>query len=151
LLNAVIEVNELQKRRVIGKLQRRLGSLRGKKIALLGLAFKPGTDDMREAPSLVLAGRLIAEGAPVSAWDPGAGGAVHPGGVDVASSALDALDGADAAVLVTEWPELVELDWVAAGERMRNRLLVDGRNALDPESLRASGFAYEGVGRTTAG
>ena len=70
LLNAVIEVNELQKRRVIGKLQQHLGGLRGKTVALLGLAFKPNTDDMREAPSLVLAGRLVAEGAEVRAWDP---------------------------------------------------------------------------------
>ena len=74
LLNAVIEVNELQKRRVIAKLQRHLGRLRGKRIALLGLAFKAGTDDMREAPSLVLASRLIAEGAEVRAWDPVADG-----------------------------------------------------------------------------
>ena len=70
LLSSVIEVNELQKRRVIGKLQKHLGGLRGKKIALLGLAFKPGTDDMREAPSLVLASRLLAEGADVRTWDP---------------------------------------------------------------------------------
>jgi UDPglucose 6-dehydrogenase len=147
LLNAVIEVNELQKRRVIGKLERHLGSLRSKKIALLGLAFKPGTDDMREAPSLVLAGRLLSEGADVSAWDPVADGRDLLHGVEIASSALEALDGADAAVLVTEWPELQELDWAQAGERMRNRLLVDGRNVLDPAELRALGFTYEGVGR----
>jgi len=146
LLNAVIEVNELQKRRVIGKLERRLGSLRGKKVALLGLAFKPGTDDMREAPSLVLAGRLLAEGAEVSAWDPVADGR-HLDGVDVAGSALEALDGADAAVLVTEWPELRALDWAEAGARMRNRLLVDGRNMLDPVEMRGYGFDYEGIGR----
>jgi len=147
LLNAVIEVNELQKRRVVGKLERHLGSLRGKKIALLGLAFKPGTDDMREAPSLVLAARLQAEGADVSAWDPVADG--HPllDDVAVAGSALDALEDADAAVLVTEWPELAELDWGEAGARMRNRLLVDGRNMLDPELLREHGFVYEGIGR----
>ena len=89
LLNAVIEVNELQKRRVIGKLERRLGPLRGKRIALLGLAFKPGTDDMREAPSLVLAGRLLSEGAEVSAWDPVADGRAQLHGVEVADSALD--------------------------------------------------------------
>ena len=146
LLNAVIEVNELQKRRVIGKLERRLGSLRGKKVALLGLAFKPGTDDMREAPSLVLAGRLLAEGANVSAWDPVADGR-HLDGVEVAGSALEALDGADAAVLVTEWPELRELDWAEAGARMRSRLLVDGRNMLDPAEMRRYGFDYEGIGR----
>ena len=87
LLNAVIEVNELQKRRVIGKLERRLGPLRGKRIALLGLAFKPGTDDMREAPSLVLAGRLLSEGADVTAWDPVANGAAHLHGVEIAPTA----------------------------------------------------------------
>jgi UDPglucose 6-dehydrogenase len=147
LLNAVIEVNELQKRRVIKKLEARLGSLRGKKIALLGLAFKPGTDDMREAPSLVLAARLHAEGAEVSAWDPVADGNMHFENVDIAHSALEALDDADAAVLVTEWPELRELDWAEAAKRMRHRLLVDGRNMLDPDKLRAAGFEYEGIGR----
>ena len=147
LLNAVIEVNELQKRRVIGKLERRLGPLRDKRIALLGLAFKPGTDDMREAPSLVLAGRLLSEGAEVRAWDPVADGAVHLHGVEIAESALEALDGADAAVVVTEWPELRDLDWADAAARMRTRLIVDGRNLLDPDQLRALGFAYEGIGR----
>ena len=147
LLNAVIEVNELQKRRVVGKLERRLGPLRGKRIALLGLAFKPGTDDMREAPSLVLAGRLLSEGADVTAWDPVADGAAHLHGVEIAASALEALDGADAAVVVTEWPEVRELDWAEAATRMRGNVIVDGRNLLDPGELRALGFAYEGVGR----
>jgi UDPglucose 6-dehydrogenase len=147
LLNAVIEVNELQKRRVIGKLERRLGSLRGKNVALLGLAFKPGTDDMREAPSLVLAGRLLAEGAHVSAWDPVADGRMHLDGVEVAESALAALEGADAAVVVTEWPELRELDWAEAGRRMRGAVVVDGRNLLDPGEMRSLGFTYEGIGR----
>jgi len=150
LLNAVIEVNELQKRRVIGKLERHLGSLRGKRVALLGLAFKPGTDDMREAPSLVLAGRLLAEGAHVSAWDPVADGRLLLDGVRIAESALEALQDADAAVLVTEWPELRELDWEEAGRRMRRRVLVDGRNFLDPAALRALGFEYEGIGRPSA-
>jgi UDPglucose 6-dehydrogenase len=150
LLNAVIEVNELQKRRVIGKLERRLGPLRGKRVALLGLAFKPGTDDMREAPSLVLAGRLLSEGADVVAWDPIADGRAHLHGVEIADSALAALEGADAAVVVTEWPELRELDWAAAGEKMRGRVVVDGRNLLDPDEMRALGYAYEGVGRPVA-
>ncbi len=147
LLSAVIEVNELQKRRVINKLQKHLRSLRGKRVALLGLAFKPNTDDMREAPSIVLAARLAAEGAEVTGWDPVADGRAVLNGVHIADSALEALDGADAAVIVTEWPELLELDWDAAGSRMRNRLLVDGRNMLDPEALRAHGFEYEGIGR----
>jgi UDPglucose 6-dehydrogenase len=150
LLNAVIEVNELQKRRVIGKLERRLGPLRGKRIALLGLAFKPGTDDMREAPSLVLAGRLLSEGAEVTAWDPIADGAAHLHGVEIAETALDALAGADATVIVTEWPELRELDWAAVRERMRGNVIVDGRNLLDPEPVRSLGFVYEGIGRPVA-
>ena len=147
LLNAVIEVNELQKRRVIGKLERRIGPLRGKRIALLGLAFKPGTDDMREAPSLVLAGRLLSEGADVTAWDPIADGRAHLHGVQIADSALDAFADADAAVVVTEWPEIRDLDWGAAGARMRTRVVVDGRNLLDPEGMRRLGFVYEGIGR----
>jgi UDPglucose 6-dehydrogenase len=147
LLNAVIEVNELQKRRVIGKLRRHLGSLRGRKVALLGLAFKPNTDDMREAPSLVLAGRLLAEGADVVAWDPIArvDGLLH--GVEQLDSVAAAIEGADAAVLVTEWPELAEIDWAAAAEHMRSPLLIDGRNMLDPDAMRRAGWAYEGIGR----
>jgi UDPglucose 6-dehydrogenase len=146
LLNAVIEVNELQKRRVVGKLQQHLGTLRGKKVALLGLAFKPDTDDMREAPSLVLAGRLFAEGADVTAWDPVAdGNGVH--GVEQLGSVEAALAGADAAVLVTEWPQLAEIDWRAAAATMRNALLIDGRNMLDPDAMREAGWAYEGIGR----
>ncbi len=149
LLNAVIEVNELQKRRVIGKLHRHLGSLRGTTIALLGLAFKPDTDDMREAPSIVLAGRLLAEGAEVRAWDPVADGAdLH--GVEIASTPEEAAAGADAVVLVTEWPELAEVDWQAVGRSMRNPLLIDGRNMLDPAALRAAGFTVEGIGRAAS-
>ena len=150
LLHAVIEVNELQKRRVVGKLQEHLGSLRGKTVTLLGLAFKPGTDDIREAPSLILAGRLVAEGADVRAWDPVADGAAALPQATICADPLDALDGADAAVLVTEWPELADLDWAEAAKRMRNPLLVDGRNMLDPETLRAAGFTIEGIGRPSA-
>src|SRR2546421_1460941 len=111
LLTAVIEVNELQKRRTVGKLQKHLGSLVGKEIALLGLAFKPNTDDMREATSLVLAGRLQADGAHVRAYDPIAEDEARKLmiGVDFADSALGALDGADAVVIVTEWPECADL------------------------------------------
>ena len=107
LLNAVIEVNELQKRRVIAKLQKHLGSLVGKEIALLGLAFKPNTDDMREASSLVLSSRLQGAGARVRAYDPVAEEEARKliRGVEFASSAQEAIAGADAVVLVTEWPE----------------------------------------------
>ena len=150
LLNAVIEVNELQKRRVIGKLQERLGPLRGKTVTLLGLAFKPNTDDVREAPSLVLAGRLIAEGAEIRVWDPVVNGAEIVPQATVLDDPLEALEGADAAVLVTEWPQLAQVDWVEAAKRMRNPLLVDGRNMLDPADMHAAGFEYEGIGRNGA-
>ncbi len=150
LLTAVIEVNELQKRRVVGKLEKHLGSLIGKRVALLGLAFKPDTDDMREASSLVLAARLQGEGAEVVAYDPVAAerAAGLLGSVEMAPSAMEALEGADAAVLVTEWREFAELDWAAAGQRMTRPLIVDGRNYLDPEALVKAGFEYEGIGRT---
>jgi UDPglucose 6-dehydrogenase len=150
LLTSVIEVNELQKRRVIQKLQKHLGSLVGKRIALLGLAFKANTDDMREASSLVLAARLQADGARVSAYDPVAEDEARelmPSGVDFASGALDAVDSADAVVLVTEWPEFAELDFGAVASRMGGKLIVDGRNFLDPETVRAAGLDYEGIGR----
>jgi UDPglucose 6-dehydrogenase len=145
LMNAVIEVNELQKRRVLQKLQRHLGRLRGKSIALLGLAFKPNTDDMREAPSLVLASRLIAEGAEVRGWDPIARPELQ--GVVLCESPLAAVTGADAAVIVTEWPQLLEFPSEEARRAMRHPLIVDGRNLLDPETMRSVGFAYEGTGR----
>ncbi|HEX5988936.1 MAG TPA: UDP-glucose/GDP-mannose dehydrogenase family protein [Solirubrobacterales bacterium] len=150
LLTAVIEVNELQKRRVVGKLEKHLGSLIGKRVALLGLAFKPDTDDMREASSLVLAARLQGEGAEVVAYDPVAAdrAAELLGSVEMATSAMEALEGADAAVLVTEWREFAELDWGAAAEKMTRALLVDGRNYLDPDALAKAGFEYEGIGRT---
>jgi UDPglucose 6-dehydrogenase len=148
LLNAVIEVNELQKRRVIGKLQKHLGRLRGKRVALLGLAFKPNTDDTREAPSIVLAGRLTAEGAEVVGWDPVATPSI-PGLVQV-ETPLEAAAGADAVVIVTEWPELRELPLDELHRVMRNPLLVDGRNLYDPAAVRAAGFVYEGIGRPTS-
>ncbi len=149
LLTAVIEVNELQKRRVVGKLEKHLGSLIGKRVALLGLAFKPDTDDMREASSLVLAARLQGEGAEVVAYDPVAAerAAGLLGSVEMATSAQEALAGADAAVLVTEWAEFAELDWAAAAAGMTRALIVDGRNFLDPEKLIGAGFEYEGIGR----
>jgi UDPglucose 6-dehydrogenase len=148
LLNAVIEVNELQKRRVIQKLEKHLGKLRGKTIALLGLAFKPNTGDMREAPSLVLASRLLAEGAAVRGWDPVARPEIK--GVELCASALEAATGADAVVIVTEWPELASVASAEIRDVMRKPIIVDGRNLLDPASVSALGFVYEGIGRPTA-
>jgi UDPglucose 6-dehydrogenase len=153
LLSSVIEVNELQKRRVMSKLSKHVDSLVGKRVALLGLAFKPDTDDMREASSLVLAARLEGEGASVVAYDPVAkerAAELLPN-VEMAGSAIDALDGADAAVLVTEWPEFADLDWADVAKLMANALLVDGRNFLDPKVVRDAGITYEAIGRPSAG
>jgi UDPglucose 6-dehydrogenase len=151
LLNAVIEVNELQKRRVIGKLQKHLGSLVGKTITLLGLAFKPDTDDMRDASSLVLSARLQADGAHIRVFDPIAEHEARTliRGVHFATDALDAVQGADAVVLVTEWKEFLALDWAQVCERMAGSLVLDGRNALDPRAIAAAGLTYEGIGRGT--
>jgi UDPglucose 6-dehydrogenase len=150
LLNAVIEVNELQKRRVVSKLQRHLGELAGKRVALLGLAFKPNTDDMRGASSLVLAARLQAEGALVRAFDPIAESEARElmPQLDYAPGALDAVAEADAVVLVTEWPEFLEMDWKQVAQQMKGTLVIDGRNALDPGTIRTVGLTYEGIGRS---
>jgi UDPglucose 6-dehydrogenase len=149
LLNSVIEVNELQKRRVIAKLHKHLGSLVGKEVALLGLAFKPNTDDMREASSLVLSARLQAAGARVRAYDPVAEDEARKliRGMEFSPSVAEAVAGADAVVLVTEWPEFGTLDFGTVAAAMRGSLVVDGRNFFDPEAVRAAGLTYEGVGR----
>ena len=148
LLAAVIEVNELQKRRVVAKLEHYLGSLRGTTIALLGLAFKPNTDDMREAPSIVIANRLVAEGAHVRGWDPIADAEhVLPRAVEVCRTPFEAIRGADAAVIVTEWPELHAIVREDVRASMRRPLLIDGRNMLDPRRARAAGFVYDAIGR----
>ena len=150
LLTAVIEVNELQKRRVVSKLKKHLGSLVGKRIGLLGLAFKPNTDDMREASSVVLAARLQGEGAIVKAYDPVAEerAAELLTGEEMCDSALDVVEGVDAAVIVTEWPEFADLDLTEVKRRMANPVIVDGRNMLSARDVRQAGFVYEGIGRT---
>jgi UDPglucose 6-dehydrogenase len=150
LLNAVIEVNELQKRRVVTKLQKHLGSLRGKAIALLGLSFKAGTDDLRDAPSLVIASRLLAEGAEVRTWDPVADARGLLRGAKQCETISEALSGADAAVIVTEWDELRSLATAETRAVMRNALIIDGRNLLDPAEAKAAGFVYEGIGRAVS-
>jgi UDPglucose 6-dehydrogenase len=149
LLTAVIEVNELQKRRVIGKLHKHLGGLVGMRVALLGLAFKPNTDDMREASSLVLSARLNADGATVTACDPVAEEQARKlvSGIAFADSPLQAVADADAVVLVTEWPEFIDLDWSDVAQAMRGTLVIDGRNALDAQAIRGAGLVYEGIGR----
>jgi UDPglucose 6-dehydrogenase len=150
LLSAVIEVNDLQRKRVVQKLQKYLGPLGGSTIALLGLSFKPNTDDMREAPSIVLASRLFAEGAQVRGWDPVADATGLLPNLTQCATPLEAVTGADAAVIVTEWPELANQDWQALAQAMKRPLLIDGRNFLDPKEARKAGFVYEGIGRGLA-
>jgi len=151
LLTAVIEVNELQKRRVVGKLVKHLGPLRGKTVALLGLSFKPNTNDMRDAPSLILAPRLLAEGAEVRGWDPIALEEARRAlrGVDLKDTLLEAVRDADAAVIVTEWEELRALLDPEVRDAMRTALIIDGRNMLSPQDARAAGFVYESIGRAS--
>jgi UDPglucose 6-dehydrogenase len=150
LVTAVMEVNELQMRRPVAKLQKHLGPLGRKRIALLGLAFKPHTDDLREAPSSVLTSRLLAEGADVVAWDPVADARGVLSGIELADTVADAVRGADAAVVVTEWPELRDVPWGDLRGTMRTPLVIDARNHLDADVLRAAGFVYEGMGRATS-
>jgi UDPglucose 6-dehydrogenase len=151
LLTAVIEVNELQKRRVVGKLHKHLGGLVGKRVALLGLAFKPDTDDMRFAPSIDVIAQLKSRGVKVRAYDPVAMERAKAlpefSGVKFAKDEYDALKGADALAVVTEWPRFKTLDLKRAKKLMRTAVLLDGRNVFDPESARELGFDYAGVGR----
>ena len=150
LLTAVIEVNELQKRRVVNKLQKHLGALTDKTICLLGLAFKPNTSDLREASSIVLASRLMGDGALVKAYDPVAipWAAKAVRGILLCDDVLSCVEGSDALVLVTEWDEFVDLPLEEIKQKMKNPLIIDGRNFLDPEKIRAAGFTYEGIGRS---
>jgi UDPglucose 6-dehydrogenase len=137
---------------VIAKLEKHLGSLVGKEIGLLGLAFKPNTDDMREASSLVLSSRLQAAGANVRVYDPVAEEEARKLIRNVAfkASAAEVAEGADALVLVTEWPEFSTLDLSEIAGVMRGNLLVDGRNLFDPGRVRDAGLLYEGIGRAAA-
>jgi UDPglucose 6-dehydrogenase len=150
LLDATAAVNERQRRMVIHKLQRDLHSLKGRRVALLGLAFKPNTDDLRGAPSLAIIGALTALGARVVGYDPVAGKAAarlapH---IQAVFDPYEALRGAHAAVVVTEWEEVRGLDPKKAASLMRDpKLIVDGRNALDASASREAGLLYRGFGR----
>jgi UDPglucose 6-dehydrogenase len=152
LLRAVDQINREQRISFVDRIRRQFGgSLLDRRIAILGLAFKPETDDLRDAPSLTIARLLVEAGANVVAYDPmptaraNAAELVH--GLTVVDTATEAIAGADLVGVVTEWREFAELDWAAAGSSMRGRFIVDGRNALDPDRMRALGFIYEGYGR----
>jgi UDPglucose 6-dehydrogenase len=150
MLDATIAVNEGQRKRVVAKLQRELHTLKGKRIALLGLAFKPNTDDLRDAPSLEIAKALDRCGARVVGYDPVASKKLLGGLVPelrVVFDPYEALSGAHAAVIVTEWDEVRALDLEKAASLMKKpAVLVDGRNALDPRKVRAAGIRYRSFG-----
>jgi UDPglucose 6-dehydrogenase len=149
LLTAVIDINRDQRKLAVEKLEDCLGRLAGQVVGLLGLAFKPNTDDMREAPSLEIARILLARGATVRGYDPAAvekSRALLPE-VDYLSDAYAVAMGADAVVVVTEWNEFRNLDLARIKKSMRRPVLIDGRNIYDPAEMRELGFVYRGIGR----
>jgi UDPglucose 6-dehydrogenase len=149
LLQAVMDINKYQRRQVILKLRDMIGSMKGKTVGLLGLAFKPNTDDMRDAPSAEIARAVLAEGGTVKAYDPVA---MHVAeklmpGVTMCENAYDVADGADALVLATEWNEFKQLDLARIKQSMKHPNFVDGRNLYDPRRFTELGFNYRGMGR----
>jgi UDPglucose 6-dehydrogenase len=149
LLRAVVDINYDQRRAVVFKLRQALGSLRGRTIGILGLAFKPNTDDMRDAPSRDIIALLQGEGAQLRAFDPVAmenARRLLPG-VEYCEDAYAVADGCDGLVLVTEWNEFKRLNMAAVRARMRVPVLVDGRNLYDPDAMRELGFDYRAIGR----
>ncbi len=145
LLMAVAEINDDQRRWVVERLERELGGIQGKVVAIFGLSFKPETDDLRGAPALDIASRLSALGAEIRVYDPVVRGRV--GGAVVCSSVESTAESADAILLATDWSEFRGVDWNKVRSVMRGRLVFDGRNLLDPEQVEAAGLKYVGVGR----
>ncbi|MGH2791283.1 MAG: UDP-glucose dehydrogenase family protein [Actinomycetota bacterium] len=153
LLDEIARINDEAIDAAIDKIREGVWNLEGKRIALLGLAFKPGTDDIRFAPALALARRLLAEGSSVVGYDPVAldNALAEVGGIEPAEDAYEAVRGADCAVLCTEWPEILELDYERLRKLMAYPQFVDGRNRLDAERMRAAGFSYYAMGRPAFG
>jgi UDPglucose 6-dehydrogenase len=150
LLAATISVNNAQRRLTVDELLRQLKTLRGARVCVLGLAFKPDTDDVRDSPALEVACRLIAMGAFVSAYDPMVLNVPSAPEIRIADDPYEACRGADAIVLATEWPSLLTLDLERARKLMRGRVFFDGRNVFDPATVRRAGFRYVGIGRPFA-
>lgn len=149
LLESAVDVNERQKVIIVDKVMERFSNISGKKVAVLGLAFKPGTDDMREAPSIYVTEKLLAEGAVVHAYDPVAADnaqKILPGQIRYASSVEEAIDGADMALILTEWNEIKEFPWESYKEHMNNAVLFDGRNCFRLDNIAGSGVEYHSIG-----
>jgi len=150
ILHAVQAVNQLQKTRLVAKMQAHFGSLKGKTIAIWGLAFKPRTDDMREAPSIALITALLESGAKVQAFDPEAmkvARSLLGSKVTYASKSYDALKGADALAIITEWNEFRRPDFPRMRTLMRSPVIFDGRNLFTPDQMKSHGFTYYSIGR----
>jgi UDPglucose 6-dehydrogenase len=150
ILQAVEAVNERQKLRLLDRLKDHFGTLKGKRIAVWGLAFKPRTDDMREAPAVPLIKGLLAAGANIHAYDPEAmkvARGIFKSDITYAASSYAALTGADALVIVTEWNEFREPDFSRMKKLMRSAVIFDGRNIYKPEQIRGQGFTYFSMGR----
>jgi len=153
LLDEVIRINEEQRQRFLRKVRKALWTLRGKRLGVLGLAFKGGTDDIRESPAVLLVQALVQEGCTVAAYDPAAMGRAREiltTGVEFVESAYDAADRADALLILTEWEEFAALDLKRLNSRLRYPIVIDGRNLYDPEMMAAHGFSYYSVGRAPA-
>jgi UDPglucose 6-dehydrogenase len=150
ILDAVESVNKRQKSRLVDKMVKHFGSLKGKTIALWGLAFKPRTDDMREAPAITIIEKLIAAGAKVQAFDPEAmkvAKGIFGSKVTLADRSYDALKGADALAIVTEWNEFREPDFAKMRKLLKSPVIFDGRNIYSPAMMKEQGFTYYSIGR----
>ncbi len=150
LLRAAIAVNDRQRRQVMERLRHDLKIVQGRRVALLGLAFKPGTDDLRDAPAVDIATSLLRAGAMVRAHDPLVTSVPACPDLVLAADPYSAAERADAVVLVTEWPDYLALDLAELRSRMRGDLVLDGRNLLDPRAVEAAGLRYQGIGRAAA-
>jgi UDPglucose 6-dehydrogenase len=151
ILNAVETVNKLQKTRLFAKMKKQLGPLKGKTIAIWGLAFKPRTDDMREAPAVPLIESLVEAGVKVQAFDPEAAPVakgIFGSSISYTATAYDALKGADALAIVTEWNEFRTPDFERMRTLMRSPVIFDGRNLFTPEQMKQQEFAYHSIGRS---
>jgi UDPglucose 6-dehydrogenase len=153
LLDEVMRINEEQRQRFLRKVHRALWTLRGKNLAVLGLAFKGGTDDIRESPAIFLVQALLQEGCRIIAYDPAAMERARDllkGSITCANSAYDAARGADALLILTEWEEFANLDLQRLRKELKFPIVIDGRNLYDPETMAAHGFTYYSVGRTAS-
>jgi UDPglucose 6-dehydrogenase len=152
LLDEIATINEEQKARFLRKVRGALWTLKGKKLGVLGISFKGGTDDIRESPAIPIIKALVQEGCRLNIYDPAAEERAQDelgqlGAITFASSPLEAARGADAAVILTDWAEFAELDLCAMREVLKYHLLIDGRNLFDPAEVAAKGLGYVSIGR----